>query len=671
MGTENKKDLFMELDEHTDLSTLAVHLKKRVNGLLGVYFLMILLTIVLYVAIIAAVVVAGYAMIKNGRFHGRTFVLLFAVIVAATAALVAVLRPLFKIFAPSKKRGTEVRREDHPELFAMIDGVVKDVDCQQPMHVYVNNECNASAGYRSIFGYLKKKGRQNLNIGLPLLYAMNRTEMKAILAHEFGHFTQKSVQMNQVANLSEFICGSILYSQENLENAKPDSYARYARGYVRFVGKVMMKQYDKVAPLNGILSRAQEFDADHYAYRVAGTEGSVSALSKMSHIASRWSNYWNILTSYEQEDQRAPESVLDSLWAFSHVAEDLGLDRLTPEARFTEPLPEYPSRLSDAAGTDTHPSTEERVAALKKYPPVRTNWDDRPALEIFDKALTGKIFNSVRDDIQKAVYLETTVFLKNNITPDEITEYFGNAVPPQYNAFYLDPVFFSEESVPDGADGPDPFTRENASLAQEYHTARKDMDTLLALRKENSKEERFRYLGKEYDGTCAPVELHQAYFDPLHARVVRLAKHCNGWLEKGVADKGKDDLYQLFRQCAQVQFKLQKMYGTMRAAAYIVQAYDHSLQAKEFVSRCADDFRSAIEPFMIPDAGGERHLDRLRGYVEYGEDDLKNLTRFYENDDSVTTSLIVDAYSAFGEATMEAKDKAWKALVREVLLAAE
>ena len=164
----------MELNEHTDLSTLAVHLKKKVNGLLGVYFLMILLTIVLYVVIVAAVGIAGYSMIKGGRFHGRTFLLLLIIIVASTTALVAVLRPLFKVFVPSKKRGTEVHRADHPELFAMIDGIVKDVDCQQPKHVYVNNECNASAGFRSIFGYLKKNGRQNLNIGLPLLYAMNR-----------------------------------------------------------------------------------------------------------------------------------------------------------------------------------------------------------------------------------------------------------------------------------------------------------------------------------------------------------------------------------------------------------------------------------------------------------------------------------------------------------------
>ena len=661
----------MELNEHTDLSTLAIRLKKKVNGLLGVYFLMILLTIVLYVAIVAAVGLLGFAMIKSGRIRGRMLVLLFAVIVAATAALVAVLKPVFKIFKPSRRKLPEVHRRDHPELFALIDGVVKDVDCREPMHVFVTNECNASVGYPSIFGYLKKNGRQNLNIGLPLLFAMNRTELKAILAHEFGHFTQKSVQMNQVANLSEFICGSILCSQEDLENADEESYARYARGYVRFVGKVMMKQYDKVALLNGILSRAQEFDADHYSQRVAGTEGSVSALSKLSHISNRWTNYREILSKYEEKEERAPESVLDSLWAFCRVSESLGLGKLAPEVRFTEPIAEYPSRLGPATNTNTHPSTAERVAALKSYPTIRTLWDDRPALGLFDQALARKVFNSVRDDIQKAIFPGTTVFLKNNITPEEITQHFEDAVPPRYNAFYQDPVFFSEETVPDGVDGPDPFTQENSYFAMEYHTAQEDMDTLLAIQKENSKEEKFRYLDKEYDGTCAPVALHKAYFDPLHARMTEVARRCNGWLEKNAARKEKDELYHLFRQCAHVQLKLQQMYGSMRTAAYITMNNIQDPKAQEIVTRSIDDFRAAIDPFLVPDADGKRDIDRLHDYVDLDDEAMENFTAIQRDGASVAPKLIIDAYAPFGQATLAAKDKAWRELVREVLLAKE
>ena len=108
----------MTLNEHTDLSTLAVNLKKKVNGLLGVYFLIILLTILLYVAIVGAAGLAGWSMLKGGRIHGRALALLLAVIVAATGALVAVLKPVFMIFKPAKKKGTEIHREDHPELLS-------------------------------------------------------------------------------------------------------------------------------------------------------------------------------------------------------------------------------------------------------------------------------------------------------------------------------------------------------------------------------------------------------------------------------------------------------------------------------------------------------------------------------------------------------------------------
>ena len=656
----------MTLNEHTDLSTLAVNLKKKVNGLLCVYFLIILLTILLYVAIVGAAGLAGWSMLKGGRIHGRALALLLAVIVAATGALVAVLKPVFMIFKPAKKKGTEIHREDHPELFSLIDDVVKDVDCREPKHVYVDSECNASVCYPSIFGYIKNDGRQNLNIGLPLMYALNRTEMKAILAHEFGHFTQKSVQMNQVANLSEFICGSILNSQDFFEEVDNDSYLRYARGYMRFVGKVMRKQYDKVAPLNGILSRAQEFDADHYSQRVTGTEASVSALSKLSHIAIRWENYTEVLAGIEQNDERAPESVLDSLWAFSRVHESLGAPLLTPEARFSEPLLEFPSRLTSVADTNTHPSTKERVETLKSYPEVRTLWDNRPALGMFDKALTQKTFNSVRDEIQKAVFPEKTVFLKNDITPEDITLRFEDANPPRFSRFYLDPVFFTEECVPEEAGAPDPFTPENAVLAMEYHTAREDMDTLLAIREGNDKDVKFRYLGKEYDGTCAPVDLHKAYFDPLHARMIEVAKRCNARMETVVATTGKSDEWKLFRNCAEVLFKLENMHESLNQADYIAANELKGLEMSESVSKTKNDFRSALEPFMTAGPDGKRDIDRLRDYAELSKGDYQYIIDYYQSD-PLDINLLVRAAYPFQNATFDARKALWEELVCDLM----
>ena len=158
----------------------------------------------------------------KGAVSYYAIVLGVCVIAVAGYCLAIVLKPLIKIFERPEARGKEVSRKDHPELFSLIDEVVMKADCLQPKHVRISNECNAYVYYPSLLGYIFT-GRQNLTIGLPLLYGLNKTELKAVLAHEFGHFTQKSVSMNRVANLSEFICASIARAQDEIDQEDDES----------------------------------------------------------------------------------------------------------------------------------------------------------------------------------------------------------------------------------------------------------------------------------------------------------------------------------------------------------------------------------------------------------------------------------------------------------------
>ena len=199
----------MELNERTDLTTLAGTVKKKVNGLIGVYSLLIFGTILLFLVVTALILVIMWGLYSSGNLHSRIFAYGMIVVVAAGYCLWVVLKPVFKIFRRPKEKGVEIGREGHEELFALIDEVVKEVDCLQPKQVRLSNECNAYVYYPNLFGYLSKGRQQNLTIGYPLVYGLNKTELKAILAHEFGHFTQKSVSTNRTANLSEFICASI------------------------------------------------------------------------------------------------------------------------------------------------------------------------------------------------------------------------------------------------------------------------------------------------------------------------------------------------------------------------------------------------------------------------------------------------------------------------------
>ena len=107
-----------ELTEKTDLTILANNLKKKVNGLLSVYGLLIIGTIILFLVVLGLCVWAGWAMFQSGHIYGRAIVLLVGVIVVAGICVKVVLQPLFQIFESKKPKGQEIKRKDYPELFA-------------------------------------------------------------------------------------------------------------------------------------------------------------------------------------------------------------------------------------------------------------------------------------------------------------------------------------------------------------------------------------------------------------------------------------------------------------------------------------------------------------------------------------------------------------------------
>ena len=301
-----------------DIPAIAKQLKKKVNVLLLVYFLLIFGTIIFFLAVLAGAIFGVVVMITQDYINIKLAILLLGLVIMAGVCVKVALSPLLRMFDRREPVGTEIKRNDYPELFSVIDEIVKEAGCRFPRRVYIYNECNAFVSCRSIWGYLFNV-RKNLTIGLPLLYTLNKTELKAILSHEFGHFTQKSVAVNSIANLSEFICAAIARSLEQIEQADADSYEAKAQWFAELATKIMAKQYHNVAPLNGILSRAQEFDADTFSYSIAGTEATISALSKVSYFSERWDGIISILYSYV-ENKRCPADIYDFVKRFNDIA---------------------------------------------------------------------------------------------------------------------------------------------------------------------------------------------------------------------------------------------------------------------------------------------------------------------------------------------------------------
>ncbi|MDT7788106.1 MAG: heat shock protein HtpX [Pseudonocardiales bacterium] len=76
----------------------------------------------------------------------------------------------------------ELRRDDAPTYFALLDRIAAAAGAPMPERVAVDAGFNASAGTH---GWLR---RRTLTIGLPLFGALTPQQRVAVLGHEFGHF---------------------------------------------------------------------------------------------------------------------------------------------------------------------------------------------------------------------------------------------------------------------------------------------------------------------------------------------------------------------------------------------------------------------------------------------------------------------------------------------------
>lgn len=612
-----------------DLESLAKQLKKKVNGLLSVYGFLIFGTLLFFLLVVAAVFGIGYWMFSSGRIYIRALILLIGAIVVAGICVKTVLGPLFKIFERPKPKGEKITRSDYPELFEVIDDVVKKVECLEPKNVYISNECNAYVYNPGLLGYLFH-GRQNLTIGLPLLMALNKTELKAILAHEFGHFTQKSVSVNRTANLSEFICASIDRIKDQLENADADSYEEKAAWFGRLATKIMTKQYHKVAPLNGVLSRAQEYDADSYSYKVVGTEGAVSSLSKISYLSQRWGWSINLLCEYMKE-KRIPEDV----FAFtSQLLEDENrFKSITPSRHLDAPVCEIGSRITPEDNTETHPATSDRCRAILQKPYEKTDWNNDSALGYFKDDQVKRIFNSIVNDIKERMYYGTTVFFNKDVTKDVLDDRLKSNYPDYLDAFYGNANFLSEEALScREEDHPEydgcPFTEENACVIREYMEAVDDKRTLDRIIDDNNPNLRYCYNGVLYTGTNVPINEHRNYLKDLEEKAQKIMCHCNYWMDRHVKS-GEFNLMMFALDAYSRLIGLKEVADAVRA---IGERNDASTKAKEYVFKADSWFRGAMNSFLSGEDGKNSPFMALADLMDVKDEVKEEIIAYFGKD---------------------------------------
>ena len=191
----------------------------------------------------------------------------------------------------------ELKEVDQPRLFAFLRELADRAGAPRPHKVYVSPAVNAAVFYDLSLLNLVLPARKNLEIGLGLVNALTLGELRAVLAHEFGHFAQRAMTVGRWVYSAQQIAAHLVARRDALDQTLVALSAWDVR--VAWIGWVMRlvvwsirslvdTVFRGVLLLQRALSRQMEFDADLVAVALTGSDALVHALYKLESADRAW-----------------------------------------------------------------------------------------------------------------------------------------------------------------------------------------------------------------------------------------------------------------------------------------------------------------------------------------------------------------------------------------------
>ena len=333
---------------------------------------------------------------------------------ASTGFLVVffLLKFIFKTNKMDRSYLTELVESEQPALFKMIHEIVAEVGTTFPKKIYVSPEVNASVFYDSSFWSMFIPIKKNLVIGLGLVNSIHTDELKAILSHEFGHFSQRTMKVGSyVYNVNQIIF-NMLYDNEGFDRViqKWANMSGYFTIFVIFAGKIVQgiqwilrKMYEFVNKNYLGLSREMEFHADEIAANVTGAEPLKNSLLRMNIADYSFNHVMSYYDGLISKNINSKNIFAEHSFVLGYLAEKDNIDMTNglPAVTLKELNQFNKSKLVIKNQWASHPSTEERIESLDKTNLQVESTDTSIANNLFvnitelQEKLTEKMFSSV------------------------------------------------------------------------------------------------------------------------------------------------------------------------------------------------------------------------------------------------------------------------------------
>jgi len=284
----------------------------------------------------------------------RFLIAIAAVCIGAAGSILWSLVPRPDRFEPP---GPELTGESESRLFAVLREVADTTGQKMPIHVYVVGDVNAWVTHRG--GVMGFGSRRVMGLGLPLLHLVSVAELKAIIAHEFGHYCAGDVGLGPWVHKTR---AAITRTLQGLSGTVFESlFVGYARMFLR---------------VSNAVSRYQEYLADRLAAATVGAGPLISGLRKVEIGGGAFQSYLAEEFVPILHAGYAPPLVegFATYLRQPHLAEAMIRDNGIQTSETAVSL------------YDTHPRLADRIAALKGFTSSAAVENSEPAMDLLNDA---------------------------------------------------------------------------------------------------------------------------------------------------------------------------------------------------------------------------------------------------------------------------------------------
>ncbi|MFM9589096.1 M48 family metalloprotease [Streptomyces scabiei] len=301
--------------------------------------------------------------------------------VVSVLLAIPLVRGLFMLRTPKSEDppGLAVTEADEPGLWRAVRELAGAVGTRPPSRIVLTADVNAAVSEDARLLGLRA-GPRHLYLGIPLAQGLTEAQLRAVLAHELGHYSNADTRLSAItARGRAQVLRTIGHFEERADRTAGRERARLEKKNARAAAKGRKtKEIDTAGA--GITYRAmawiytcyarlyiratltdarrQEYAADAAAARIAGRDATASALREIPALDAAFGFYMNSYATLGAEARLLPPRG-EFFGGHGRMLSARQLELVGLRAELpTEPASPY----------DSHPPIADRVARIEALP---------------------------------------------------------------------------------------------------------------------------------------------------------------------------------------------------------------------------------------------------------------------------------------------------------------